>query len=115
MLYGKKDNPNVYKYVFDPIAADEYEGAFNWYEQKSLIVADNFIIAVQEAMAAVCTNPHRYRNTYRKLRERTIKKYPYNLIYFIDEKRQLITIISLYHHKRDPKGKYIKAKLKRNE
>lgn len=103
----------AYKYSFDPIAADEYEEAFKWYEQKSIIAADNFILAVQDAIAAICANPFRYRNTFKKLRELTLKKYPYNLIYFIDETRQLITIISLYHHKRNPKGKYDKSKLKK--
>ena len=24
----------AYQYIFDPIAADEYEDAFNWYEKK---------------------------------------------------------------------------------
>jgi plasmid stabilization system protein ParE len=103
-----------YQYTFDPIAADEYEDAFNWYEQKSIIAADNFILAVQEAITAICANPYRYRNIYKKLRELNLKKYPYNLIYFIDDHKQLITIISLYHHKRNPKGKYDKSKLKKN-
>ena len=103
----------AYQYIFDPIAADEYEEAFKWYEQKSIVAADNLILAVQEAIIAICTDPHRYRNTYKKLRELNLKKYPYTLIYFIDENKQLITIISLYHHKRHPKNKYNKRNLKK--
>lgn len=60
----------AYKYSFDPIVANEYEKAFDWYEEKSSIAADGLI----------------------------------------DESRKLITITSLYHHKRDPKGKYKKRK-----
>ncbi len=103
----------AYQYMFNPVAADEYEEAFNWYEQKSVIAADNLIVAVQEAITAICKNPYRYRNTYKNLRELTLKKYPYNLIYLIDENKKLITVISLYHHKRNPKGKYDKSKLKK--
>ena len=103
----------VYKYTFDPIAADEYEDAFKWYEQKNIVAADNLILALQDAITAICANPFIYRNTNKKLRELSLKKYPYNLIYFIDENKQLITIISLYHHKRNPKGKYDKSKLKK--
>lgn len=103
----------TYKYIFDPAAADEYEDAFNWYEQKSTVAADNLILAVQDAITAICANPYRYRNTHKKLRELTLKKYRFNLIYFIDEARQLITIISLYHHKRNPKSKYSKSKLRK--
>jgi hypothetical protein len=36
----------AYKYTIDIIAADEYEEAFSWYENKSSIAADNLIIAV---------------------------------------------------------------------
>ncbi|WP_152269171.1 type II toxin-antitoxin system RelE/ParE family toxin [Agriterribacter humi] len=100
----------AYKYSFDPIAANEYEKAFDWYEEKSSIAADGLIVAVQDAITAICANPNRYRNTYKNLHEIALKKYPYNLVYYIDESRKLITITSLYHHKRDPKGKYKKRK-----
>lgn len=102
----------AYKYIFGPIAADEYEEAFNWYEEKSIVAADGLIIAVQEAIFVVCANPDRYRNTYKNLREVTLKKYPYNLIYYIDESEKLIIITSLYHHKRSPRKKYLKSKSK---
>lgn len=104
-----------YQYIFDPIAADEYEEAFTWYEQRSVIAADNLIVAVQNAIIAICDNPYIYRNIHKNLRELSLKKYPYNLIYFIDENKQLITITSLFHHKRNPKNKYDKLKLKKNK
>ena len=102
----------VYLHIFDPIAAEEYEDAFKWYEERSSITADNLLLAVENAIYAICANPYRYRNTYKKLREVTVKKYPFNLIYFIDENKKMVTIVSLYHHKRNPKAKYNKAKPK---
>lgn len=49
-----------YKYTFDPIAATEYEDAFKWYEHKSVVAADNLILAVQDALAAIiCVRGHR--------------------------------------------------------
>lgn len=98
----------AYKYSFDPVAADEYEDAFKWYEEKSEAAADNLILAVANAITAICENPYRFRNTNENLRELTIKKYPYNLIYLIDENKKIIVIISLFHHKRNPKNKYNK-------
>jgi hypothetical protein len=85
----------------------------NGMNKEGVVAADNLILAVQEAIVAICINPFRYRNTYKELRGLNLKKYPYNLIYFIDENKQLITIISLYHHKRNPKAKYHKKKLKK--
>lgn len=102
----------AYSYLISPITADEYEEAFTWYEERSVIAADSFIVAVQNAIQAACNDPYRYRNTYKKLRELTLKKYPFNLIYYIDEERQRIVIVSIYHHKRNPTGKYLKTKRK---
>ncbi len=98
----------AYNYIFDPNAANEYEDAFIWYERKSVIAADKFIIPIQNAIDAICNHPYRYRNMYKNLRELSLKKYPYNLVYFIDDKKKLIIITSIYHHKRNLEGKYNK-------
>jgi plasmid stabilization system protein ParE len=101
-----------YSYLISPVAADEYEEAFTWYEERSVIAADSFIIAVQNAITAACNDPYRYRNPYKNLRELTLKKYPFNLVYYIDDEHQAIVVISIYHHKRNPSGKYHKTKRK---
>ena len=98
----------TYTFLFDPAAANEYEEAFAWYEAKSTMAADGFIIEVQEAIEIACAHPVRYRNTYKNLRELTLKKYPFNLIYYINEPVKQIVIVSIYHHKRNPKWKYKK-------
>jgi len=97
-----------YKCRFDPIAANEYEAAYSWYIERSLKAADNFVVAIDEAINAVCANPHRYKKSYKDLREVILKKYPFYLIYLIDEKKKTIIITSIYHNKRDPEKKYVK-------
>ncbi len=97
-----------YAFLFDPAAAQEYEDAFVWYQLRSEMAADNLIIEVEETIRAVCEDPFRYRQTHRNLHEVSLKKYPYFLIYLIDEAKKVVTIISLFHHKRNPKNKYRK-------
>jgi plasmid stabilization system protein ParE len=96
----------AYTYLFDHIAAKEYEDAFKWYEKESTVAADNFILAVKSALAAICKEPLRYRNSYKNLHELLLRKYPYHVVYYIDESKKLVIIVSLYHQKRNPKGKY---------
>ena len=98
----------AYSYIISRIAANEYGDAFNWYEERSILASDAFMVSVQNAIEAVCKNPYRYRNTYKKFREITLKKYPFNLIFYIDEESKLIIVISIYHHKRNPENKYHK-------
>jgi len=40
------------------------------------------------------------------LREITLKRSPYNLIFQIDEAKKVIIVFSLFHQKRNPKSKY---------
>ena len=46
----------AYQYIFDPIAADEYEEAFKWYEQKSIVAADNLILTDTVILTKNCGN-----------------------------------------------------------
>lgn len=95
-----------YVYLFDEAAAKEYEDAFEWYQQRSEVAADILIIEVEKTIRAVCEDPYRYRKSHKNLHEISLKKYPYCLIYLIDEAKKVVTIISLFHHKRNPKNKY---------
>ena len=96
----------IYAYIFEPNAAKEYEETLIWYEERSILAADNFIIAVQEGIKQACSDPFRYRNLYSNLREITLRKYPFNLIYYVNESKMEIVIVSVFHHKRNPKNKY---------
>ena len=98
----------MYKYRFDPVAANEYEAAYSWYIERSIKAADNFLTAVEEAIEIICANPLRYRKGYKELREITLKKYPFYLIYLVDEKKKTVIITSVYHNKRNPDRKYVK-------
>jgi len=100
----------AYSYILDPLAANEYEEAFGWYEEKSAAAADGFIIAIQDAILVACNAPTRYRNTHKNLRELNLKKYPFSLIYYVDEVKETIIVISIYHYKRNPRRKYTKPK-----
>lgn len=47
----------TYEYLFNPIAASEYENAYKWYRKKSEVAADNLIIEVEETIRAICKDP----------------------------------------------------------
>jgi hypothetical protein len=47
------------------VSAKDYEEAFNWYEKKSYVAADNFIIRVQEAISAISTRSEIRRRSIR--------------------------------------------------
>ncbi len=99
-----------YKYIYEPVALSDYKEAISWYQQRSETAAENFIRSVKEIIEAIRAEPDRYRNTYKNFRETSLKKYPYSIVYFIDENSMTVVITSIYHHKRNPKKKYRKRK-----
>ena len=97
-----------YQYVYAPVALIEYKDAISWYNVRSKRVSENFVKAVKEKIESICEKPLRSRIAYKHFRETSLKKYPYYIIYFIDESKKKIIITSIYHHKRNPQTKYIK-------
>jgi plasmid stabilization system protein ParE len=95
-----------YSHIFNMKAADEYENALLWYQQQSDTAGDRLIVEVEENIKTICADPYRYRNTHKKLRETSLKIFPYSIVFLVDEPNQVVVIISLFHHKRNPKKKY---------
>ncbi len=101
---------NDYPFVYEPAALAEYKDAISWYLAKSEIAAINFIKEVKDKIAIICNDPLRYKNTYKDFRETAIKKFPYSIVYFVDEVNKVVIIAAVYHQKRAPKRKFRKTK-----
>lgn len=98
----------LYKYIVLEKAQQEYEASLEWYAERSMLAAEKFIIAVENALLLICKYPERWRNQYKNYHELGLKKYPFTIIYTIETGKQLVVVTSVYHHKRNPKKKYRK-------
>ncbi|OLY91958.1 ParE toxin of type II toxin-antitoxin system, parDE [Cnuella takakiae] len=99
----------MYRYELHPEAQKEYEAAVQWYRDQSLVAAENFVLAINEALFRICQRPTWWRNTYLHYHELGLKKYPYSIIYTIEPAKELVVIIALFHHKQNPAKKYRKT------
>jgi len=97
-----------YRHIYDPVALNEYKEAISWYLERSELAAMGFVKEVNEALAIINNDPFRFRNTYKNYREISLKKYPYYIIYLVDEVKKFVIVSSVYHHKRNPQKKYRK-------
>jgi plasmid stabilization system protein ParE len=96
----------VYRYKLHPDAQEEYESSVSWYLKRSLKAATNFVNAVDDQFTNICNHPKQYRNEYKHYYECVIHKYPFTIVYTIEENLNLIIIIAVYHQKREPDKKY---------
>jgi plasmid stabilization system protein ParE len=79
-----------YHYIYEPQALTEYKEAISWYLDRSETAANNFVKEIKEKIVTICTDPLRYRSKHKKMRETSLKKYPYSIVYFVNEQKQLI-------------------------
>ena len=96
----------AYKYKLHPEAQEKYESSVSWYLKRSLKAASNFVKVVDKGFVKICNDPKRFRNEYKHYYEFTIHRYPFTIVYTIEESRQLIMIVAIYHQKREPANKY---------
>ena len=90
-----------YQLIISPEAELDIEDAFQWYEQRDSGLGSEFVRAVDSCLASIGRNPEAYPVVYRQARRVLIRRFPYGLIYVVEE--NIITIIACYHVKRNPK------------
>jgi len=73
---------------------------FRWYEEKRTGLGEEFLIAVEACLDKIKRNPYLYQKRYKKVRIGFVKRFPYGIYYFIDEKKIVVTAI--LHLKRGP-------------
>lgn len=97
-----------YKLLYTPIALIDYKASANWYMVRSSKAAENFVTEIKNCTRAICNNPLQFKSRYKNFRETSLKKYPFYIIYFVDEVNKAVIVTAIYHHKRNPRHKYKK-------
>jgi len=92
---------------FHPEAAQEVDGAVDWYRERSADAAAGFVAELDYAIEQVTELPETWPAYKENTRRYVFRVYPYSLIYRLvgDE----ITIVAVVHAKRKP-GYWISRK-----
>jgi plasmid stabilization system protein ParE len=91
-----------YTLLVEPEAEAEIEEAVRWYEVSSTQLANNFLLAVEAALATISSNPLQYQIVHGRMRRSGIRHFPYGLIY-VSLEREVI-VLGCIHGRRDPKS-----------
>jgi plasmid stabilization system protein ParE len=97
-----------YRYILHEYAQKDYESSLQWYLERSEQAANRFVSAVDNALQLICHNPSRWRNSYKNYHELSLKKFPFTIIYVIEEDEKIVVVTAIYHHKRNSRKKYRK-------
>jgi len=89
------------KYSFHPEALTEYSEAVKYYAQRRVELAQAFIDAVEDAIYRVREFPTRWQIIDEDIRRCLIRKFPYAILYTVEE--DLILIVAVMHFSRKPR------------
>lgn len=85
-------------------AANEINAAFAWYEERRKDLGLEFVSSLQKYLFRITENPLLFPESRKEERVVVMKRFPYKIIYGIEEKS--IVIYAVFHTSRSPKGTY---------
>ncbi|MBF2017440.1 MAG: type II toxin-antitoxin system RelE/ParE family toxin [Rivularia sp. T60_A2020_040] len=88
------------KYVFHPEALTEYAQAVQHYTEQRVDIAQGFIDAIEDAVYRIKESPTRYIAIDEDVRRCMTRKFPYGILYTIEQ--DYILILAVMHCSRKP-------------
>lgn len=89
-----------YQVFISPEAELDLEDTYHWYESQDKGLGSEFIRVVDASLSTIQRNPFAYASTYKDVRKKLIRKFPYALFYVVQDNK--IFIIACFHVKRNP-------------
>lgn len=98
-----------YRVIIRPEAEDDLKEAFLWYEDKRKGLGLDFLLQVDAGIRFIGRNPEIHSAVYEGTRIHLIKRFPYKIIYLVEQQR--LIILAVLHGKRSPQviGKRVRS------
>jgi plasmid stabilization system protein ParE len=101
-----------YSYKVREEAVSELVDTVIWYEKRKAGLGILFKTKFYDKLDLICNNPLHYKASYKKYHEALTDQFPFLIVYTIDEKIMLITVIAVFHTSRNPREKLKRTRLK---
>ncbi len=75
--------------------------AMDWYNRQSPGLGNELMVEFFDLLTKLRNNPHRFKFVLKPFRRVLLKRFPYMLIFRIDENRKRVVVAVLWHEKRD--------------
>ena len=89
-----------YRVIVRPEAEDDLKEAYSWYEDKRTGLGYDFLLQVDAGLNSIVRNPTIHSLEYKGTRKHLIKRFPYKIIYLVDNER--IIVLAVIHGRRNP-------------
>ena len=90
----------AYPLKIDPEAQLDLFRAYQTYETARRGLGRRFVSRVEDALDRVADNPEIHAVTYRNVRQKLVRKFPYVVCYTFEDGK--VTVLAIIHGHRDP-------------
>lgn len=90
----------TFRFVFRPVAQDEFDKAAEWYESQRSGLGIDFVSEVRRVLHTILSQPDRYPIASTDVREAPVSRFPYCVYYRVKPSR--IVVLGVVHTSRDP-------------
>ena len=98
-----------YIYRLHPLTKQDYDEAYEWYEDKQKGLGERFLRAVRKKIEEIALHHEAYGSKGNiKFREAEVDIFPYLIVYKLNKRKKEIYISSIHHSKKHPRKKYRK-------
>ncbi len=88
---------------FSQLASEDLTEILGWYQNQGVTGLDKrFIEAMSKTLKSLETSPKAHRIVHENVRQAVLKKFPYKIIYTIEENIVEVLIVAVMHQRRDP-------------
>ncbi len=92
----------MYKIVILSAAKKDVASAAFWYNRQQAGLGKRFTFEVRQKIKFIKQNPKATNVRYNNVRTTNLSIFPYMIHYTIDDKRQTIVVLAVFHTSRDP-------------
>ncbi len=97
-----------YRLIFHAKAKQEYITSFLWYGLQLKGLEDRFKFAIDTVLHKISSNPQYFGYCKEPFREASVKRFPFTIIFTINQLESSVFIAAIYHTKRNPSYKFRK-------
>jgi plasmid stabilization system protein ParE len=103
------------KIDLSPNATKDLQRSFEWYESQSTGLGYRFIEFVEKVLDIMESHPESFPVKRNSLREASIQRFPYLIVYEYFPKIQKINVVHIFNSYQYPKKKYSVEKMPKNK
>lgn len=96
----------MYELKISVRAQEELEGSLLWYKERSEIASLRFKLDLERQFKRIKDSPRSYQNTFGDFYQIHLQKYPFTVVYSIEDNDKTVLVGSIFHQKRNPNKKY---------